>query len=450
MDGRPWELHAWYDGLNGQKINPATRAGLLAAALATSDKEKARGEYVELVAPRSGRSEFETKGIAPTLERMDKLGLVSIPLTELAYTPSYSFLLGFNLRLARPYLSQDDDPFYVIDNPVRKDKVFKVPYVAPASWKGSLRSAAVSIVVSSWRKNEQGVRGDPGELARERFRLTLLFGDEKGEEPDRTKDLARYLDELSSEAADIYRNLTRKYFGPDSATVLPHHAGRLYFYPTFFDRIGVEIINPHARDRRVGKNPIQIESVPVGGRGRFSLLYVPFGPMEQTEETRRAGVAQDLPLVARAVRAMLTTYGFGAKTSSGYGVAEEKLPEPGCLVIRLPGCRAAAPPGAARPPEPPETCRPFLEAGEDFSLKPKEWRKKHGETAVNMKRYAEARDAYRKYEEELRSHQEAASTPPEPSPRQPALWERTFRDFDELVEAAEAFGREEDISGGRR
>ena len=56
-----------------------------------------------------------------------------------------------------------------------------------------------------------------------------------------------------------------------------------------------------------------------------SLLYVPLGPFGKSKETHREAVAQDLLLLAEGIRAMLTLYGFGAKTSSGFGVVEEKL-----------------------------------------------------------------------------------------------------------------------------
>jgi len=45
-------------------------------------------------------------------------------------------------------------------------------------------------------------------------------------------------------------------------------------------------------------------------------------------------VAADLVVLAKGLRAMLTVYGFGAKTSSGFGVAEDRLAGEGRLVIR--------------------------------------------------------------------------------------------------------------------
>ncbi|MGB9628652.1 MAG: hypothetical protein ACPL6D_08320 [Thermodesulfobacteriota bacterium] len=86
------------------------------------------------------------------------------------------------------------------------------------------------------------------------------------------------------------------------------HAGRLYFYPTFITHTGLEIINPHDRKRRVGKNPILFEYVPAGPQGIFSLLYVPFDLIGQDEaEIKRQGL-DDLQRVAEGLQSMFLTY----------------------------------------------------------------------------------------------------------------------------------------------
>jgi CRISPR-associated protein Cmr2 len=102
-------------------------------------------------------------------------------------------------------------------------------------------------------------------------------------------------------------------------------AGRLHFYPTFFDRIGLEVINPHDRKTGTGKQPIYFECVPAGTYGTFTLLYVPLDLIGRREDVKEQA-QEDLRAAAEGIRAMLTEYGFGAKTSSGYGVAkvEEK------------------------------------------------------------------------------------------------------------------------------
>jgi CRISPR-associated protein Cmr2 len=50
------------------------------------------------------------------------------------------------------------------------------------------------------------------------------------------------------------------------------------------------------------------------------LLYVPIGATVDTQQS-----ASDLVTVIKGIQAMLTTYGFGAKTSSGFGIAADDL-----------------------------------------------------------------------------------------------------------------------------
>jgi hypothetical protein len=119
-------------------------------------------------------------------------------------------------------------------------------------------------------------------------------------------------------------------------------AGRLFFYPTFFTQTSLEIINPHDRKRRVGKNPILFESVPAGARGTFTLLYVPFDLIGKDENEIQNQALADLQLVAEGLKEMFLTYGFSAKRTSGYGVAEEKVTN-GILTGRFPGLAAPAP-----------------------------------------------------------------------------------------------------------
>jgi CRISPR-associated protein Cmr2 len=228
-------------------------------------------------------------------------------------------------------MSKDDDPFYVAEsvNPVRKDKVFKVPMMSAAGWKGMLRWTAMQIRLAE-RKDEL----TPEDFARERFRQTLLFGDEKGEEPEQTKDFAAYLDALKPEARQEYERLLRSYYGLKPDEPFLHHSGRLTFYPTFFNLIDVEVINPHKRETKAGTHPIYLECVPAGAQGTFSLLYVPFDLIGQNEGEIRRQAAEDLKLVAEAIKEMMLTYGFSAKRSSGFGVAKETV-SGGLVQIRI-------------------------------------------------------------------------------------------------------------------
>lgn len=255
----------------------------------------------------------------------DWVGLIP-DISVVKHMPSLSFMLHIPFQLEKPYISQDESDFYILDNPLRKERAFGTPMVAATSWKGALRAALWQLGYED--RNEVIIR--------------LMGNPRKGDEDK---------------------------------------AGRLHFYPTFFDDIGLEIVNPHDRETGTGKDPILMESVPKGV-GTLALLYVPFGPIEQTDDTKRAEVAQDLEVVAHGIRAMLTTYGFGAKTSSGFGMTYEQLVSEGKLAVKAKLHDVTAPTSShLRPERPtvdlprylvsptqlhPDFCQP------DSSLKPEE------------------------------------------------------------------------------
>ncbi len=204
------------------------------------------------------------------------------PKIDLAILPAYTFVIQFTFTLAQPYISRDEQDFYIIDNPVRKDKIFGLPYIASTSWKGSLRAALWQL---GHREEDETIRG--------------LFGNER-----RSDDPERF------------------------------RAGRLYFYPTFFIHKSLEIINPQNRVKRAGEKPIPFESVPEGTSGVFTLLYLPFDFVGKDEQETRKQVAGDLQLVATGLQAMFRTYGFGAKTSSGFGLTRETISPTGILRLQ--------------------------------------------------------------------------------------------------------------------
>lgn len=203
---------------------------------------------------------------------------------NLSLLPKYSFILQFTFTLDKPYISRDEQEFYIIDNPIRKDKVFGLPYVSPSSWKGSLRAAL-------WQLD---LRDENEEIRR-------IFGNERlAEEQERLR------------------------------------AGRLHLFPTFFTKKGLEIINPHDREQRVGTTPILMESVPKDTVGLFTLLYVPFDLIGKDEREIKKQVAEHIQLICRGLKVMFLTYGFGAKTSSGHGVAKPELVD-GKLILKVKG-----------------------------------------------------------------------------------------------------------------
>lgn len=204
---------------------------------------------------------------------------------NLSTLPNYSFVIKFMFTLKKPYISRDENDFYIIDNPIRKDKVLNLPFVAPSSWKGSLRNSLCQL------------KYEPENDLIRRI-LRRIFGNEKS----------------LSEEIDLKR-------------------GRLYFFPTFFTKKSLEIINPHSRERRVGTVPILMESVPQDTTGFFTLLYVPFDLIGCDENEIKKQVSEDTQLVSEGLKSMFTYYGFGAKTSSGYGTAYENITD-GTITLR--------------------------------------------------------------------------------------------------------------------
>lgn len=233
---------------------------------------------------------------------------------DFSYLPEKSWFLEFTLKLATPLICKDDESFYVHDNPFHKDKVFKVPFYSASSWKGRLR----------WMAYKQWIA--KGGKADERVALGLLFGDETGEE-DGSK-FSAYLDECCPESKEKYRELVQALFdfeknveSDDKKRKIPHHSGNLYFYPTFFYNLSQEVINPHDRKKKAGKNPIPIESVPQGSVGKFALLFAPINTGKKVYSSH--DLYRDLRLVVSALHDILQSYGFGAKTSSGFGAVGE-------------------------------------------------------------------------------------------------------------------------------
>jgi len=316
--------------LNNHQLDLWFRILLLVQALVTQSKTYAQtGERLEK--PAGLRKLIEERQFDKFFREQHQKFIepfsLQSSLKDLSLFSPGSWVIQFTFTLRKSYISRDDTDFYIIDNPVKKEWVFKVPYVAPSQWKGALRAAMVRQLVEWWQDSDNPDR-TPEEFARRRFRQTLLFGDEKGEEPGSLKALARYLDEMGGqEAAQHYRCLVRRYFKADADEPLPHYQGRLHFYPTYFDRIGLEVINPHDRETGAGKWPIYFECVPQDAKGTFTLLYVPLSGDSDNEAQK------DLRNVARGIYAMMTTYGFGAKTSSGFGVAKDEV-EGGQLLFK--------------------------------------------------------------------------------------------------------------------
>lgn len=202
--------------------------------------------------------------------------------------PQGSFLLNLNLTLAKPLITRDDNPFYVIENPVAKDFVFRQPMMRSTSWKGLLRYA-----MRLQRKTDLRKQPDDEVIIR-------LFG------PEKKKD---------EQNADL-------------------QSGRLTFFTTFFNSTDLEVLNPHNRERKVGTQPIAIECIRKGAQGRFYIFYTPLDLLSQTDRWHETLV--DLRVTVETLRYLMLEVGFSAKRTSGYGVITGKELD-GTLQVKMDG-----------------------------------------------------------------------------------------------------------------
>lgn len=89
------------------------------------------------------------EAVEARLNYMQKAQKIDLKIPEdLRFTQNLSDIpdlswLGFEISftLKTPWYSKDDRVFHILDNPVRKDRVFGVPYQSASSWKGLLRWA---------------------------------------------------------------------------------------------------------------------------------------------------------------------------------------------------------------------------------------------------------------------------------------------------------------------
>jgi len=361
-----WHANSWEEEQKG-KFDCFSHIKLLKPIDETDEyndekyKEKQKEKYKEFII--NGRYQNIIK---ERLELLRKLFLEK-PNINLSSFPDFSFFLQFTFELATPYISRDDEEFYVCDNPIRKDKVFKVPLISASNWKGNMRWTARQIKGLDTNKPDT-------------INITRLFGNDKSEE----------------------NNFKR---------------GRLNFYSTFLDKIDLEVINPHKRETKAGTMPIYIESAPCGTKGTFTLLYVPFDLLGKKEDALKKEVKEDLKLVCDSLKEMMLTYGFSAKKSSGFGIAKDKL-ENGNLIIKgsiLPDIQS----GLKAFQEPDEIFRKFMnENGEPKAFLKKgngEWisgseYNNIPEKPDGKRKYSKFRDWYNKHGSEWMSKQTGGNT----------------------------------------
>ncbi|MHA1251243.1 MAG: RAMP superfamily CRISPR-associated protein [Candidatus Helarchaeota archaeon] len=249
--------------------------------------------------------------ISYKLSELNVLGInSSIDLNPL---PIGSWVLEFPITLDKPFLSKDDVSLYIIENPIKKEKVFGIPFTSSMAWKGNLRWTMMKIFLEPKK-----IESD--EFAEIRFRHTLLFGTEKGWE-EKPKGFSKFLDNLCPNAKEKYRDRLKEFTKKEPKDVSLR--GMLHFYPTFWNKIDMMVINPHNRKTKTGTKPIYYESVPVGAKGFFRLIYIPIYWFGLSEFELKKEIFKDLKDIIIGIKETLLIYGFSAKKSSGFGVIKD-------------------------------------------------------------------------------------------------------------------------------
>jgi len=107
---------------------------------------------------------------------------------------------------------------------------------------------------------------------------------------------------------------------------LPNLAGCLFTYPTFFDQIEIELINPHDSVRRVGTQPIHLEMVPAGSQGLFRLFYLQHVPLTLQNTLPDEIARADLKALTESIQVLFLELGISAKRTSGHGQVQTEFP----------------------------------------------------------------------------------------------------------------------------
>ena len=256
------------------------------------------------------------------LDLMGKLGLLGIGNEGLEHLPSCAVVLEFEFVLEKNFLSRDDAPFYPIDNSVRKERIFRAPMISGSSWKGSLRAAAVDLLVLQ--------ELDLDRKMQERLALIEIFGDEKGEaeegEEAGEQSLKAYLDNYLGEGKMKFEEEKKKRLGgasPEEADIC--RKGRVRCLPSYFNGIDLDVINPRSRKTRTGTVPIPMEMVPAGCAAKLGMIYLPFDLLGQEEAKIREQLRRDWNILGKALFRMFRESGFGAKKTSGCGKAQMQI-----------------------------------------------------------------------------------------------------------------------------
>lgn len=223
-----------------------------------------------------------------------------------------SFALQTTFTLQAPYYSSDDDEFYIINNPCLKEKVFKVPMMRGSSLKGALLNSARDIIQEQKEKQIENLESY--------FRI-FGVGDESFREivdkvDDNSFKFFFMLGGLTIDVNDDVKKIFEKYKKSKA------QKGRAIFYPTYFDKLSLELINPHNRKTKEGKHPIHYEVIPKGSNAQLQIVYIPFDAVLETNKIIEKEAKTDLEFLKNCINKALNN-GIGGKTKLGWGKGQD-------------------------------------------------------------------------------------------------------------------------------
>jgi len=252
-----------------------------------------------------------------------------------------SIILLLEFTLKNPYFSKDDEDFYLIPNPVLKEKVFKVPMIRGSSWKGAIANAFKVLINEESAKNRliesyfrifgagsesikyleqyfnevikrEGLSNKKNKEVRDKIVQLLLFElgvslNEKEIEKIKNGNIIEVVSGWLSDKAQEYIDKLQIPFSCQT------HKGGAIFYPTYFNKLSLEVINPHDRSKRAGTKPIFYEVVPKETKGILQIIYIP-----NVSFTDKDKLEDDIKNLDRSIE-ILANEGIGAKTKFSWG-----------------------------------------------------------------------------------------------------------------------------------
>ena len=241
----------------------------------------------------------------------------------------YSFGIWAKIKLTAPFYSADDDPFYPI-NPVLKEKVFKIPMLRGSGLKGALASIFKHDILDNGNYEAFRSFARIFGLGSDNFRklITEIEKAKKNkQQPDQQeavkKELIKFalfdlgIEKFSADSNIEIKDILKQIAEQKTAYLQPHK-GRLIAYPLYFNRISLEVINPHNRQTRAGTQPIYYEVVPAGTTAFLQLVYISYDAINTDKQNIEKQVIEDLKNIIKALH-ILQTEGIGAKTKLGWG-----------------------------------------------------------------------------------------------------------------------------------